>query len=63
MKQKDPMFLIIAGALMALFLPFAVAFPPTFVEKILAIAALAAASLAAAWLIRRKRSVPGNDDK
>jgi len=32
------MFLIIAGAITALFLPFAVAFPPTLVEKIAAIA-------------------------
>lgn len=53
MKEKDPMFLIIAGALMALFMPFAMAFPPTFVLKALAVGGLAAASLAAAWAIRR----------
>jgi hypothetical protein len=40
MKLRDPMFLIFAGAITALFLPFAIAFPPTLVEKALAIAAL-----------------------
>ena len=53
MKEKDPMFLIIAGAIMALFMPFAMAFPPTLPLKMLAVAGLAAASLAIAWAIRR----------
>ncbi len=53
MKEKDPMLLIIAGALMAVFMPFAMAFPPTFVLKALAVSGLAAASLGAAWAIRR----------
>jgi hypothetical protein len=39
-KPRDPLFLIIAGAITALFLPFAIAFPPTLLEKALAIAAL-----------------------
>ena len=37
-KPRDPMFLIIAGAITAIFLPFAVAFPPSLLEKAAAVA-------------------------
>jgi len=39
-KPRDPMFLIIAGAITALFLPFALAFPPSLLEKAGAVVAL-----------------------
>lgn len=41
-KPKKPQFLIIAGAVTALFLPFATALPPTLVEKAIAVAVLVA---------------------
>ena len=37
---RDPMFLIIAGAITALLLPFALAFPPSLLEKAAAVGAL-----------------------
>ena len=37
MKKPEPLFLIIAGAITALFLPFALAFPPTLLGKELAL--------------------------
>jgi hypothetical protein len=58
MKQKDQTFLIIAGALTALGLPFALAFPDTLPEKLLAVAvlvALAAFVAAAIGAIRRRK--------
>ena len=58
MNQDDKVFLIIAGALTALGLPFALAFPPTFIDKALAVAALAAFAAfvaAAIQAIRKKR--------
>ena len=39
-KPRDPLFLIIAGAITALFLPFAIAFPPSLLEKAGAVVAL-----------------------
>jgi hypothetical protein len=38
--MRDPNFLIIAGAITALFLPFAVAFPPSLALKLAAVVAL-----------------------
>jgi hypothetical protein len=57
------MFLIIAGAITALFLPFALAFPPTLPEKLAAVAllVLAAAGISALVMkLRRKNSGPGS---
>ena len=57
-KPRDPMFLIIAGAITALFLPFALAFPRTLPEKLAAVALLvgvAAAISAIALRLRRKK--------
>ena len=39
-QPRRARFLIIAGAVTALFLPFALAFPPSLPEKLLAAAAL-----------------------
>ena len=39
-KPRDPLFLIIAGAITAIFLPFAIAFPPSLLEKAGAVVAL-----------------------
>jgi hypothetical protein len=52
---KDRSFLIIAGAVTALFLPFALAFPPTLLHKLLATAALVAVACGIAALIIRLR--------
>ena len=60
-ERRDPLFLIIAGAITALFLPFAIAFPPTFIEKLAAVALLllVAAGISALILrLRRKRTGP-----
>jgi hypothetical protein len=50
-KPRDPMFLILAGAIVALFLPFALAFPPGWAAKIAAVAVLIAAAAAISALI------------
>jgi hypothetical protein len=57
-KPRDPMFLIIAGAITAIFMPFALAFPPTLLEKLAAVAALvlAAAGVSALVVKLRKKS-------
>lgn len=58
MKEKDQMFLILAGALTALGLPFALAIPRTLPEKLLAVAALVAVAAfiaAAIGASRRKK--------
>ena len=57
-KKAEPLFLILMGALTALGLPFALAFPPTLIKKLLALAALVlvAAALAAAIEAFRRRS-------
>jgi hypothetical protein len=49
------MFLIIAGAITALFLPFALAFPPTFIAKAAAVAALVLVAAAISALVQRLR--------
>lgn len=49
------MFPIIAGALTALGLPFAIAFPRTLLDKALAVAALVAAAAFIAALVLRFR--------
>ena len=57
MAPRDPMFLIIAGAIIALFLPFALAFPPTTAAKMAAVLALIliAAGVSALILNLRRR--------
>jgi hypothetical protein len=57
-KPRDPMFLIIAGTITAIFMPFALAFPPTLLEKLAAVAALvlAAAGVSALVVKLRKKS-------
>ena len=50
MKKPDPLFLIIMGAITAFGLPFALAFPRTLLEKLLAVLALVLASAAIAAL-------------
>jgi hypothetical protein len=57
-KEKDKIFLILAGALTAFGLPFALAVPRTLQEKLLAVAALvafAAFIAAAIGALRRKK--------
>ena len=54
-KRADPMFLIIAGAITALFLPFAIAFPPTLIAKAGAVALLVIVAAAISALILRLR--------
>jgi hypothetical protein len=55
--MKDPNFLIIAGAVTALFLPFAIAYPPTLPAKAAAVAllVLAAAGISALVMKLRRR--------
>ena len=50
MKKPDPLFLIIMGALTAFGLPFALAFPRTLLEKLLAVLALVLVSAGIAAL-------------
>jgi hypothetical protein len=50
MKKPDPLFLIIMGALTAFGLPFALAFPRTLIEKLLAVLALVLVSAGIAAL-------------
>lgn len=52
---RDPLFLIIAGAITALFLPFALAFPPTFITKLAAVALLVVVAAGISALILRLR--------
>lgn len=49
------MFLIVAGAITALFLPFAIAFPPTLLAKATAVAALVLVAAGISMLVRRLR--------
>jgi hypothetical protein len=49
------MFLVFAGAITALFLPFALAFPPTLLEKALAVAGLVVIAAGISALIVRLR--------
>jgi predicted benzoate:H+ symporter BenE len=57
------MFLIIAGAITALFLPFALAFPPSLVEKLAAVVLLilVAAGISAVAIKLRKKSRSSTD--
>jgi hypothetical protein len=58
MQEKASRFLIIAGALIAAGLPFALAFPRTLFEKLLAVTALvlgAAGISAAVGALRKKQ--------
>lgn len=50
---KDQTFLIVAGAVTALFLPFALAFPPSLPEKLIATAALIAVACGVAAIVAR----------
>ena len=52
-KPRDAKFLIIAGASTALFLPFAIAYPPTLMEKGIAVALLVALACGFAALVMR----------
>ena len=54
-KPRDQTFLIIAGAITALFLPFALAFPPTLLLKLAATAALVLVACGASALIIKLR--------
>jgi hypothetical protein len=56
-KKPEPMFLIITGTLTALFLPFALAFPRTLLEKLGAVVALVlvAAGISALAMVLKKR--------
>jgi len=55
-NKPEPLFLIITGAVTALFLPFALAFPRTLLEKLGAVVVLVliAAAIAALVLHLRK---------
>jgi hypothetical protein len=57
MQEKVSRFLIVAGAITAAGLPFALAFPKTLLEKLLAVTALVlvAAGIAAAVGALRKK--------
>jgi hypothetical protein len=48
---RDKTFLMIAGAVTAFFLPFALAFPPSLLEKLIATAALVAVACGIAALV------------
>jgi len=52
---RRQLFLIIAGAITALFLPFALAFPPTLLAKAAAVAALVALAAGISALVQRLR--------
>jgi hypothetical protein len=56
MKERTTRFLIIAGAITAFGLPFALAFPRTFGEKLLAVAVLVTVASGIALLFRKKDS-------
>jgi len=54
MQEKTTKLLIVAGAITAAGLPFAIAFPRSLLEKMLAVAALVLAALGVAFLVRKK---------
>jgi hypothetical protein len=60
MNERYAKFLIVAGIVTALGLPFAIAFPRTLLEKLLAVAALVAAATAIAWVAMALRKKPGD---
>jgi hypothetical protein len=51
LKKPDPFFLIVMGAATAFGLPFALAFPRTLIEKLLAVLALVLVSAGIAALV------------
>jgi hypothetical protein len=51
MNERYARFLIVAGIVTALGLPFALAFPRTLLDKALAVAALVAVAAAIAWIV------------
>ena len=53
--KRDPMFLIVAGAITALFLPFALAFPPGLALKAAAVVALMLAAAGISALVQKLR--------
>ena len=55
MKKPEPFFFIVMGTATALGLPFALAFPRTLLEKLLAVLALTLAAAAIAALVMRLR--------
>ena len=55
MKKPEPLFLIVTGAVTALFLPFALAFPRTLLEKLGAVVALVLVAAAIAALVMALR--------
>ena len=59
MQERSARFLIVAGILAALGLPFAIAFPRTLLEKMLAVGALVAAAAAIAWVVMALRKDRG----
>ena len=58
MKKPEPFFFIITGAVTALGLPFALAFPRTLLDKLLAALALSLVAAAIAALVVRLRKKP-----
>lgn len=58
MKKPAPFFFIIMGTATALGLPFALAFPRTLLEKLLAVLALSLAAAAIAALVVTLRKKP-----
>jgi len=58
LKKPEPLFFIIMGTATALGLPFALAFPRTLLEKLLAVLALTLAAAAIAALVMRLRKKP-----
>ena len=59
MQERTSKFLIIAGAMTAAGLPFAIAFPRTLLEKMLAVGALVAFAAAIAWVVMALRKKQG----
>ena len=58
MKERTARFLIIAGAITAFGLPLTLAFPPTFLLKVGATAALVAVACGIAALVMKARKTP-----
>ena len=58
MKERTARFLIIAGAITAFGLPVTLAFPPSFLLKVGATAALVAVACGIAALVMKARKTP-----
>jgi hypothetical protein len=54
-QPRDRTFLIVAGAVTALFLPFALAFPPSLLAKLMTTAVLVALACGVAAIVVRRR--------